>query len=165
MKIFVHQRSMNGILHEIESFDSPMQFAEKYNEYIIKNQFSENEMDQCISWDGMRYRKVAKTEKGKIIQVSQLIGWAHEYINVMRSEYKKMIYNYRQGRKAISFGRFRHPRTMNEMRQYAAANDDEYPVKVRAIRNPNNLPNAWDDYYVHADKNWKRASNRRYQWG
>lgn len=44
----------------------------------------------------------------------------------------------------IDFQYFRTPKTMNEYRQYFGAADSDV-VKVRAKRNPKNLPNAWDD--------------------
>lgn len=61
-------------------------------------------------------------------------------------------------------GYYRHPKTANEMRQYfAALCDEDYPVRVRGRRRPHRLPHAWDDYYVHRERCWKRYRKTQYK--
>ena len=49
----------------------------------------------------------------------------------------------------------KHPRTHQELAAYCEAAD--YGVKIRAKRNPRNLPNAWDDKPKadHMARTWK----------
>ncbi len=49
----------------------------------------------------------------------------------------------------MSFAGYRHPRTMNEMKQYFASieNELDVPVKIRGSRQAQYLPHAWDDIY------------------
>ena len=58
----------------------------------------------------------------------------------------------------------RHPKTLNEMRQYAASQVD-HPVKVRPARHDCNLPDTWDDLKIsmYDYKGWKNIKVRK-QW-
>lgn len=42
------------------------------------------------------------------------------------------------------YSTYRHPKTLNEIRQYFGASISDF-VKIRAKRVPKNLPNSWDD--------------------
>lgn len=57
-------------------------------------------------------------------------------------------------------------KTTNERRQYEAALVEDIKPKIRSKRNPNNLPNSWDDVHVslisHAES-WKTQRVRK-QW-
>ena len=55
---------------------------------------------------------------------------------------------------------YRHMKTTQERRWSLAEKDDG--VRWRARRNFHNLPNAWDDWARHNEKNWKRF--RKHQW-
>lgn len=53
---------------------------------------------------------------------------------------------------------FRCPKTTNEKRYNAIP---EYKHYVRGRRKVSHLPTAWDDYFVHTEKNWKRLKVRK----
>ncbi len=48
---------------------------------------------------------------------------------------------------------FRYAKTMNEKRQNAIP---EYKLYIRGRRKVSHISPAFDDYYVHTEKNWKR---------
>ena len=65
------------------------------------------------------------------------------------------------------YGSFRTPRTTQERRWAHAWDDEDFAPKngfARGRRSNHNLPNAWDDYYSHADRSWKTQTKRRHQW-
>ena len=69
----------------------------------------------------------------------------------------------RHGRKTDGcYGTYRHPKTLNEIRQ-AFQNKDENEPPIRARRNRNNLITAWDDRNAHSEKSWKAQSKRKRQ--
>lgn len=53
---------------------------------------------------------------------------------------------------------FRCPKTMNEKRNNAIP---EYKQFIRGRRKVSHIPSAWDDYFVHTEKNWKRLKIRK----
>lgn len=57
----------------------------------------------------------------------------------------------------------RFPRTTAEKRAYYNYNGGakNNPL-VRAKRNPKNLPDAWDDYFIHEDSSWKSKRKTKY---
>ena len=74
------------------------------------------------------------------------------------------IWKHSRGRKRSAHGRFRHMRTLQEMRQSCAFTEDEKEVNVRPRRSKANIPTFWDDVWVRNQKSWKRQSKRRRQW-
>lgn len=53
---------------------------------------------------------------------------------------------------------FRYPKTTNEKRHNAIP---EYKQFIRGRRNVSHISPAFDDYYVHTEKNWKRLKIRK----
>ena len=53
---------------------------------------------------------------------------------------------------------FRYPKTTNEKRYNAIP---EYKQFIRGKRKVSHISPAWDDYYVHTEKNWKRLKIRK----
>jgi hypothetical protein len=66
-------------------------------------------------------------------------------------------------------GMFRHPRTLNEMRNAVACDGDtelrDLGVRVRGRRKKASLPTLWDDPWRNDrdDKNWKRQRRAQYR--
>lgn len=54
---------------------------------------------------------------------------------------------------------YRHPKTLNEMRQNCDVKYQEYARKRRS-----HLPTAWDDFYRDTSRCWKDQSKKRKQW-
>ena len=180
-KIFVYQRNLSGVLHLVEEFDSPLAFASRYNEGWVKRAFSNNDSDRVMDsdcWGSYKssllnakvYAKVAYNSKDKLLPVSQLVGYCRSRGSILivnRGSYKgwnEYFMRSRQGRKKSAFGSFRYPRSMQEKRWALAWDDEEDCPPVRGRRRPRQLPDAWDDYYAHSEKSWKKQSKRKHQW-
>lgn len=84
----------------------------------------------------------------------RVTGW---YRYNLCTKYKHYPFHY------VDSSWYRHPKTMNERRQYAAALIDVNEFNIRGRRRPASLPTAWDDMYAHRDRTWKRAKVRK-QW-
>lgn len=59
---------------------------------------------------------------------------------------------------------FRRLRTVQEHRWAHAWDDEEFAPRVRAARQGQHLPNAWDDIRGHNEKCWKHQTKNRHQW-
>lgn len=91
-----------------------------------------------------------------------------------RRDYSRWDYHYQLTNRNLKkrFGAsiiirlYRAVKTTNERRQYEAALIEDIKPKIRSKRNPNNLPNSWNDVYVslssHAES-WKTQRVRK-QW-
>lgn len=69
-------------------------------------------------------------------------------------------------RKHYTYRCARHMRTTQERRANGKRNFlyfDDYKVKVRSKRNAANLPEAWDDYWIHVPKSWKNHRKTQYK--
>lgn len=116
-------------------------------------------------------------KSGSIIDPAQLKKDWDEYLNELhrlRTSHKRWwyrwnnkIFEYRNG--PVPFiGRhhshrgswYRHMKTTQERRWSLAEKEDG--VRGRAKRNIHNIPNSWDDWARHNEKNWKRF--RKNQW-
>lgn len=59
---------------------------------------------------------------------------------------------------------FRRIHTTPERRQAALVLREDGEVATRAARNVRNLPNSWDDYVRHVERNWKSQHKGRKAW-
>ena len=109
-------------------------------------------------WAATRFCYIA-VEDGNFVTPDRLVGLFRDWWND-RPRYR---YN-RHGWNRNAYGSFRSPKTTNERRQVAAATVDDGAPPVRCARNFRNLPDAWDDFYGHSDRNWKTQSKRRHQY-
>lgn len=170
-KIFVYRRTESGVLHLIEEYDSPADFALRYAEGEVKRDFREDDSERVVDVDRYGrgsflnlkvFAKVAYNGKDKLLPVSQLVGYCrnHHGINVWERRWMMR----RNGRKKSAYGWFRRPKTTQEMRWAHAWDDEEDCPPPRGRRQGHNLPNAWDDYYAHGEKSWKKQSKRKRQW-
>jgi len=174
-RIFVYQRNEDSKLVLIEEFPNPREFALKYSENRVVAHFDCNDSARIRvnSWDRLLwetyghvrrhpwssfsvYAKVAYNAKGKLLPVSQLVGYARK-----APRNKKWWWNRTRN---PAYGHFRAIRTIQEKRWASAWSDEEEPVQPRAARNIHNIPDAWDDYMSDAQKSWKWQSKRRHQW-
>lgn len=69
-------------------------------------------------------------------------------------------YRYREERYSVYYkwvnkSYYRHPKTMNELKQY----NKRYCRASRRL-----LPNAWDDILIQEYKSWKHTTKRSHQW-
>lgn len=60
---------------------------------------------------------------------------------------------------------YRHPKTLNEMKQYFASieNELEIPVNVRGRRRAKNLPHSWFDIDKPSIRNWKQYRKNQFR--
>jgi hypothetical protein len=65
----------------------------------------------------------------------------------------------RTSKRSGHYGSYRHPHTLNEMRQNCDVEHQQYVRKRRL-----DLPTAWDDIYRDASRCWKDQSKKRRQW-
>lgn len=166
--IYVFQRSHNGVIHLMEEYNSPEDFANKYNEYKIDRDFRDDDSIRVRQVDLTRklldqlvFAKVAKNARDKIVPVSQLIGYC-------RSNRKKYICSWDKirdrGGKKSAYGRFRRMKHIQEKKWTNAWDDEEFAPRIRAARSIRNLPDPWDDRYSDGQKSWKKQSKRKHQY-
>lgn len=168
-KIFVYRRNAKGVLHLIEEYNSSDAFARRYYDGKVKDEFGDNDIDHVNitikafgdSWSVKIYAKVAYNSKDKLLPVSQLVGYTRRRV---RKTWRDKWINSRQGRKKDAYGTFRYIRTTQERCWAHAWDDEEFCPSPRASRQGHNLPDAWDDYWAHSEKNWKMQSKRKHQW-
>ncbi len=124
------------------------------NETIYKNYLADG-IDSLVFYN---YAKVVYDENENVVPICEL--------NRVYNEVYDRRFNrpWRWRRSRQPYGGWRRPHTTQEKRQYYAAMDEEYPIRVRGRRKPRSLADVYDDYYAHADKSWKTQSKRSHQW-
>lgn len=99
-----------------------------------------------------RYRSVVKNTyicKWKLVNKYTL--YSSDSIKYKYKEWIHVHYYY------LNFHYYRHPKTLNELKQY----DKKYS---RACRNKRRLPTAWNDIHTKEYKSWKHTTKRSHQW-
>lgn len=129
----------------------PGYVAEKVAEYRLANH---KQRHSYRAWDYWFNNSSNSPLNRGILPQFREVGW---YRYNLLNRYKHYPFHY-----AYSSW-YRHPKTMNEKRQYAAALVDLKEHNIRGRRHSNSLPNAWDDIHAHRDRTWKRAKVRK-QW-
>jgi len=107
------------------------------------------------------FNLVAYNGKGKVLDPTYLLGLARESLWKNRHHYWWGAPGTK--RRSHRGSSYKQIHTTPERRAIFACEDqEEYTPKVRPTRNLSNLPNTWDDYWRHNEKNWK--SFRKHQW-
>ena len=125
--------------------------------YQFENSIVDNFEDRDFwldSWGPTRRAQyIIRTEFNEIVTRDQLQD--------LRPAYKRKQWT----RRGSGYGTYRKICTTQERRQYYAAldQDTDVPVKLRARRNPRNLPNAWDDKYFYKGRGWKNFRKTQYK--
>lgn len=175
-EIFVYRRDGSGTIHLIETYENARAFGNAYLDKVVEAEFRNSDSERVRgtynkwdintkypNWTWSVFAKVAYNSKGKLLTVDLLVGYARSNRGLSRlSEYDKIWMKKMQGRKRRAYGTWRHPRTLQEKRWAHAWDDEEFCPPVRAVRQGYHLPDVYDDYYSHNEKNWKR--HRKTQW-
>ena len=129
-------------------------------------------MDDCYRSEIINYQFILRGELGEVYTIEDLLAAKTPYVSrytkrraaVKNAEFRKdPVPGIGKYRRQANWLRRIH--TTSERRMAEAHSDvemKEYDVKVRAKRNARNLPDSWDDYRRHIEKNWK--SQRKTQW-
>jgi hypothetical protein len=93
-------------------------------------------------------------------------NYKHKYKNkALEYKYEKTKPEFRGGpvpgtsKRSGHYGSYRHPHTLNEMRQNCDVEHQQYVRKRRS-----DLPTAWDDIFRDTPRSWKDQSKKRKQW-
>lgn len=149
------------------------QFGEYYWPHQVEEDFSTRHnmvgsKEVHIEWDlWVRvpiFKYVAYNERGKILDVSHLLGIARKY---NKGYNRRINWNWRRAGTVHNKRRhrgtyFRHMRTTQERRWAHAWDDEEFAPSVRGKRRAKNLPSLWDDRKRFNTKSWKKV--RKNQW-
>lgn len=112
---------------------------------------------EIVPWFGF-YCAVVVDEGENVVPICELRRIYNEFLKKPPRRY----YHYAWRRTA--YGGWRHVKTYQEKKAYYDTLEQDYPVKVRGRRKPDQLPDLWDDQYAHNDKSWKTQTKRRHQW-
>lgn len=154
-----------------------------YNHYLDHINLTFNDIELSKDFDGTAHYYlriyVFFDKDNRIIDVRDYIDEICYISSLQNKRFKKRIFNpilfdktgcypkfrkepvphtgYRYSLKSF----YRHPQTMNEMRQAA---NKEYKEYIRPKRRVKNLPTVYDDKYRSSDRSWKSQTKCRKQW-
>lgn len=148
---------------DVIGHDHINQDIEKRPELVWKRKFNSEDKNWGFGMEEfITYRIV--TENGTILTDETILGLYREWKRKKNKEWRRRYQIKMTGWKNSVYGKFRHPRTLNELRSNFSLDEDDifYGVKVRSKRK--RIPTAWDDKYSHAEKSWKYQKKRGKQW-
>ena len=127
-----------------------------FNEYLYTNVIR--------TTNEKKYRIV--NENGIILSRASILGEYRKWINERTSYWHQKWLKRRNGQTKSAYGRFRHPKTLNELKAIFSLDEDDkfYGAKIRSKRGKSYLPTVWDDVYSNNEKCWKTQSKRKKQW-
>ena len=176
--IEVTQKNRHGTVEIIAQYETEEEFGKAYWPSDVEEQFATKHnmvgskevevrlVDTFIYVRVPVFKKVAYNEKGKILDVGHLIGIARKYNEryILRRNYRWFC-GYKRHKRHVRGSYMRQMHTTPERRWTHAWDDEEFAPKngyARRKRSAHNLPESWDDYWRHNEKNWKR--HRKHQW-
>lgn len=172
LDLYVCQRDENGKMRVIREFDTFNDFFRYYHREENIRELLVNDPDVRVEGYHCRqywefpgttcYGNVLYDKYDHLYSVERLVGMFREWRSIRRYNWMSS----RHGRTNSAWGRLRHMRTTQEIRQSCAVTEDEKEVNAlpRPRRGHHNLPTLWDDKWVKAQKSWKWQSKRRHQW-
>jgi len=120
-----------------------------------------------IAWYKESHYCYVLFENDKLVTPDRIVGLYREFKYNRRKDRPYRYWWTRKsdrGQKKDVYGHIRKMRTTQEKRWANAWDDEEFAPHIRPKRSVRLLPDAWDDYWAHNQKSWKRQSKRRHQW-
>jgi len=144
-------------------------FFRTHSEFFISNAIV-NEIFKHITGNikehyfTSHYATAVYDECGNLYTRDRLLGLYRDWIRKRNDDWvSPWMLRFHTGRKRSCYGGHRRIRTFQEGKMWFDV-DPEYNIRGRAGRSKANLPDTWDDYYRHTEKNWKSQRKTKHQY-
>lgn len=169
--------TLDDLFVDFSEYSLKTLFGSTDNLYVNVKDEVKSKLDYRFRYDWYYYEKrdrlqavhyVALDRGGKFISSDRLVGlyreWRRGQVNFYRESWHSAS---DRGKKKSAYGGFRYIKTTQERRMDfidPEATELGIEIRVRNARNAANLPTAWDDFWAHNQKCWKKQSKRDHQW-
>ncbi len=138
--------------------------SEYYINFTIVNQIFKHIKKPLDGKYFIAYATVLYDECGNLYTKDRLIGLYRQWRIKRDIDWTSpWMSRFSNGKKRSCYGCHKRIRTFQEGKMWFDV-DPDYKIRGRARRSKANLPDTWDDYYRHTEKNWKYQRKTKHQY-